>query len=125
MKDIIYTFRTKNFAVQLSALPENDLDLSWDEDGSTAEGLESGELCAFCAEVLVLFHGIELGADYLGGCIYKRPEDFRDHLGVRQYGRELSEKHGREIAVGSYFPSMVRQAIREARENMEKIKEAA
>lgn len=125
MRGTIYTFRTKNFTVQFNALPEDDLDLSWDEDGSTAEGLESGELCAFCAQVRVLFHGIELGADYLGGCIYKRPEDFRDHLGVRQYSRELSEKHGREITVGSYFPSMVREAIREARENMERIKEAA
>jgi hypothetical protein len=125
MKNTIWQFNTRNFCVQFNARPEEPRVLDWDEDGSIARDLESGEFCAFVAEVRVLFHGIEIGADYLGGCIYKTPEDFRDHLGVRQYELKLSEELGEPVAVGSYFSDMVREAIREARENMGRIKEAA
>ena len=125
MKQTVYQFKTRNFCVQFNALPEDCLDLSWDKDGSIARDLDSGDLCAFVAQVRVLFRGIELGTDYLGGCIYKSPEDFRDHLGVRQYERKLSQERGEPVMVGSYFSGMVREAIKEARENIDALKAAA
>lgn len=91
----IWEFKTKNFVVRVDALADHDLDLSWDEDGSAAEGLKRGELVAFCARATVLFNGAEIGCDYLGNCIYRSFEDFRTD--------------------GGYFPDMVRCAIREAR----------
>lgn len=124
MNQKIWSFRTKRFLVEVIAQPEDFLDISWDESGEVAEGLESGELCAFTAKARVIFCGdseIELGNDYLGNCIYKSPKEFRDHLGVRPYERKLSAESGHDVTVCRYFSSMVRQAIAEARNNADLI----
>jgi hypothetical protein len=130
MNEKIYKFNTPNFTVEVRALEDTDIDLSFDDDGTMAERLDDGSMVAFQVEARVMFTGgfgapIELGADYLGGCIYESPKAFRDHLGVRQYERALSADHCRPIHVCSYFSSMVREAIRQARENMGRIKESA
>lgn len=93
----IWTFKTKNFVVRVEALEEYDLDLSWDEDGSTAAGLDAGELVAFCARASVSFRGTMIGADYLGDCVYQTFEEFHDK------------------SRNSYFRDMVREAIKAAR----------
>jgi|SRR5579859_237249 len=118
-------FNTKNFKVVCDALEENDLDLSFDEDGSTLKGLQSGELMAFVARVRVFFQGHEVGTDYLGGCIYKSLEDFMNHreCGVQNAKYARREKRqkltpGSLGRCGSYFHDMIREAIGEARKNM-------
>jgi hypothetical protein len=65
-----------NIEIRLTAEPDWDPDLSWDEDGSTRDALESGLFIAFDAKVSVLRKGVEIGADYLGGCIYESLDDF-------------------------------------------------
>lgn len=104
MSDTVWEFRTKNFKVAYEVEPEWDLDLSWDEDGSIREGLNSGLYVAFVAKVAVYWKGLEIGADYLGQCIYQSPEELRDHIGSK--GR------------GSYFSDMVRAAIQESRKTL-------
>lgn len=106
MYTTLWTFKTRNFTIELQATPCQDLDLFWDEAGETADKIESGVWKAFDARVVVLFRGAEVGADYLGQCIYEDPAEFRDHIGVRAKG------------YGSYFSDMVRQAIQDARNNM-------
>jgi len=95
----IWEFRTKQFAVVYSVCPEEDLDLSWDEDGETARGLEDGRYLAFVAriEVIHMESGIVLGSDHLGDCVYESAQAFR-HSSI-------------------YFADMVRSAIDEARKN--------
>jgi hypothetical protein len=129
MKQAIYKFQTRRFIVEVIALPDDFLDLSFDETGETAQKIEDGELCAFQVEARVSFcgeHGapIKLGADYLGGCIYETPDAFRNHFGIRPYERELSAKHGGPVSVCCYFSGMVREAIAEARCNMDMIAHA-
>jgi hypothetical protein len=104
--DTIWQFKTARFCIAFEALPEDDLDLSWDDDGSIREGLESGLYVAFVAKVAVYLDGQEISADYLGGCIYESAHDFRDHIGREAKGH------------WSYFSNMVREAIREARRNL-------
>lgn len=106
MQNTIWKFETENFAVVMTAEEEHDLDLSWDDDGSVREGLESGEFVAFCAKCVVLFRGAEVGVDYLGNCVYRNFDEFRDHIGRNAKG------------YGSYFSDMVREAIREARDTL-------
>jgi hypothetical protein len=123
MNEKIYKFKTPRFTVEVRAFEDNDVDLSFDEDGSIAQQLNDGGLVAFQVQARVLFTGgfgspIELGEDWLGGCIYESPKAFRDHFGVRQQERELSAKHGGPVSVCCYFSSMVREAIRQARENL-------
>ena len=103
MTDEIWRFKTKRFTILMTAKEEHDLDLSWDETGEVLEKLESGEYQVFMAKCSVLLDGNEIGADYLGQCIYSNPLEFRDHIGMNLKGH------------GSYFSDMVRQAIVEAR----------
>lgn len=119
----IREFRTAQFRVIVDAVPDCDLDLSWDDDGGTREGLESGRFISFCARVRVLHDTLgEVGTDYLGGCIYECLEAFDDHRKVKAYERELNAKrrkqHKAKVSIGSYFSDMIRSAISEARKTV-------
>ena len=100
----VWQFNTANFRVEFNVAPDDDLDLSWDDDGSTREGLESGKYVAFVAEARVIHKptGAELGADYLGGCIYESALQFRQQ-------------------VGGYFTDMIHEAITSARREVSKL----
>lgn len=113
----IRQFQTKNFSVIVDALPEEDLDLSFDDDGSVAEGLESGKFIAFVARARVFFHGEEIGTDYLGGCIYESLEAFMDHRECGRANRKW-EAEGQSGRCGSYFSDMIHEAIAEARKHL-------
>jgi hypothetical protein len=94
----IRTFETPNFRVVVDAIEDFDVDLSWDEDGSTRAGLESGNLIAFCARARVFLKSSpwqELAADYLGGCIYKSLAEFADHRECGIANRKRIEREGR------------------------------
>jgi len=121
---VIREFHTKNFRVTVEALPEYDLDLSWDEDGETAKGLESGELIAFCAHAYVVHRptGQILAEDFLGNCVYKSLDDFMDHRECGKQNREW-EKPGKTGRCGSYFSDMIAEAIGEARKQLVKMKQ--
>jgi hypothetical protein len=106
----IWKFETARFTVVMTAEPEHDLDLSWDDTGEVAKGIESGKFDVFCAKCAVLLDGREIAADYLGQCIYETPETFRDHIGI---GCRLCRKDGKNY--GSYFSDMVRQSVSLAR----------
>lgn len=107
MWENIWSFKTANFRVDYDVQADNDLDLSWDEDGQTREGLESGKYVAFVARVVVWHKSIEAGSDYLGGCIYESPEAFIDHRGIKRYPH-----------CASYFSDMVRSAVEQARNTL-------
>jgi hypothetical protein len=94
--DLIRRFSTKQFTVRIDALPEDDLDLSFDDDGSVREALDNERLVAFCVRARVFHKTLgEVASDYLGGCIYESLEDF-------------TQRHG-------YFADMVHNVCREAR----------
>jgi hypothetical protein len=116
MKEIMYTFRTKNFVVRAYIEPDEDMDLSWDDDGEAKEKLANGEYTAFQTTVLVKYKGCELGADYLGGCVYADPNDFfTEHYGIAAKSRRDGCNYG------AYFPQMVREAIATARRRLANI----
>lgn len=93
----IREFETDNFRVVVDAVEEQDLDLSWDEDGSQRERLESGSLIAFCARTRVILKttGQELASDYLGNCIYKSLSAFEDHRECGRQNRKRIKQQGR------------------------------
>lgn len=100
----IWKFKTARFAIKCEALPEYDLDLSWDESGEITDKIARGLYEVFCAKVSVELDGNEISADYLGQCIYETPEQFKDNLGIRRTN------------YNSYFSGMVKTAISEARQ---------
>lgn len=112
---MIWEFETADFRVTVTAHNEYDIDLSWDEDGTVAAQLESGEMECFRVEARCLHipTGVE-GRDDLGQCIYKNVSDFRDNLGIARKRRESGKNYG------SYFSDMVRTCIQECRANLGK-----
>ena len=117
---IIREFRTPNFTVRVTAQEEDDLDLSWDDDGSVRKGLENGEFIAFCVKATVYYKGTELATDYLGGCIYRSLAEFMDHKECGKQNKLCAAK-GEAGRCGSYFTDMVRTVCDEAREELHKL----
>ena len=119
----IREFKTPNFTVRVTAEEDNYLDLSFDDDdGSVREGLNSGELIAFCAKAAVYCQGTELATDYLGGCIYRSIAEFMDH---RECGKQnkLYAAKGERGRCGSYFTDMVKQVCSEARKKLKRLQQ--
>jgi len=113
----IREFKTRNFTVRVTAQEEDDLDLSFDDDGSVREGLENGKFIAFCAKAAVYYKGTELATDYLGGCIYRSLDEFMDHRECGKQNKVYAAK-GDTGRCGSYFTDMVKTVCREAREEL-------
>lgn len=111
----IWRFETAQFAVTVDAYEDDDMDLSWDESGETREKIEAGELEHFAVRARCLHKptGME-SVDWLSGCIYARPADFRDHFGIAAKSRADGMNYG------SYFSDMVRRVVGEMRENVKR-----
>ena len=125
---IIREFRTANFRVIVDAIEEDSPDLSWDDDGETREGIESGKYLLFCARARVVHDDLgEIASDYLGNCVYESLDAFQDHRACAAYERKLNaERKARgegEVIVGSYFSDMVRQVCRDARAKLHTVRE--
>jgi hypothetical protein len=113
--ETVWEFKTRNFRVRLECAPEDDLDLSWDDDGSVRENLASGFWSAFIFKVAVYDStGAEIGADFLVQSIHENASDFIDHRECGRYNRELAAR-GEVGRCGSYFSDMVARAIHDAR----------
>ncbi len=99
----IQEIRTRNFTVRITAEPDLDADLSYDETGEVARNVASGKWICFAARAVVSFHGVEIAERWLGECIYEDPMQFE-----RRQRRDL-----------------VSDAIREARDFLADAKEVA
>lgn len=119
MAELAWSFETARFCVALHIHEDPDMDLSWDEDGSAREGIESGKYVAFMAEIRVTLDGREVASDYLGGCIYNSVEElYTSHRDPDPMNRNCSIMRAASgnISICHYFPDMVREAIGQARE---------
>lgn len=99
-----------NIEIRLEVEPCCALDLSWDDDGSVRAGIEDGSYVAFDAKVSVLRKGIEIGADYLGECIYESLEAFRASDFV------INGKQAPFPGAYSYCRDMMHEALGRARD---------
>lgn len=118
----IRTFETPNFKVSVDAEYDWSIDLSFDDTGEVRKDLESGKLINFQVAVTVTHKdsGMELGTDYLGGCIYPSLAAFMDHRECGKQNQEY-ERKGDDGRCGSYFADMIHEAIAEARKNRNKL----
>ena len=76
---LIETHTVGPFTIKTYALPEYlDPRDSFDDSliDDVLDGIQSGRLEWFCAKVTAEWEGLELAADYLGGCCYSTFEEF-------------------------------------------------
>lgn len=124
-REEMWRFQTKHFAVVATIEEDYDLDLSWDEDGETRQKLESGEYQSFGTVVTVYANGVKVGEDSLWGSIYENPKDFfsghRDANPLNRNSSIMRAANGANTVMCHYFPSMVREAIKDARATLAKL----
>lgn len=110
--EILWNFETKRFAVRVDWTYDYDTDLSFDDTGEVRAGLESGKFVSFQVRATVSLDGHKISRDYLGGCIYESPAEFRDHIGLAAKARADGHNYG------SYFADMVRTVVKDARKTL-------
>lgn len=106
----IHTEERDGFKIVLSVAPETeepDWDFETEDDRlDTLERINDGRLSYFMAHVAAIKNHLELAHDYLGGCCYQSTDEF------------INEPDG-------YFQDMVSTVIREAKDNIKQLCEAA
>lgn len=124
----VWSFQTKHFLVTFEAEPE-DLDpADGFDDAETVRQIRAGTYTWFCAAVRV-FHRANrrhdwklVATDYLGGCAYKSAMEFcTSHRGADLMDRNctiMRAARGVNVSICHYFPSMVSEAIAEARKTL-------
>ena len=122
----MFRFETANFVIRAVIMPDSDIDTSFDETPETAEMLESGALEGFGTIVTVeTKEGVVLGSDSLWGSIYENPREFftahRDPNPMNRNCMFMREVKGHNVCICHYFPGMVSEAIRNARNACAKI----
>lgn len=120
MNSIAWQFKTARFTVSLLLSEDPDYQYDGDdEDGETQRKLDSGEYVAFDSQVTVALDGHVIARDTLGGSVYGAnawKDFFTDHrTSSAEYRNTLAQKAQSRV-ICHYFPDMVRQAIREARD---------
>lgn len=118
----VWTFKPKGsrFAVELRLVRDHGYMYDGDDpDGETQEKLDSGEFVAFDSIVRVSLDGREIAYDTLGGSVYAADEVAEFYQAHRtsapEYRNTLAQKAAGRC-IGHYFPDMVREAIRQARD---------
>ncbi len=96
--ETIWAFKTSRFEVRCEVTPEDMNPADCFEFEDDIEAVRDGRVDWFTTRVIVLFDGLEIGTDYLGGCACYRASDFV----------EGQERNG-------YFRDMVRAAVTDAR----------
>ena len=115
----MWKFHTANYLIVARIEPCIDLDLLWDDTGKTRDALESGLYTAFDTVVEVFKNNRVIGRASLCGSIYENPSEFfTDHrTSPAEYRNTLAQKAQRR-AICHYFPSMVKEAIADARRTL-------
>jgi hypothetical protein len=107
MYETIHTEKAAEFDIVFSVTYEDeqpDWDFESEEDKqNTLDRINNGDLVWFVARVQAFNNGIELGADYLGGCCYDSYNQF--------------------VEASDYYADMVENAVSEARSTLAKLTE--
>lgn len=122
-KDFVWTHETARFRVTLHVEPEDMDPADSFEFAEDIEAVRNGDVEWFYARVIVTGpDGEELGSDSLGGCAYNSVREFfTAHWDSDQLNRNCSimrAARGQKTSICHYFPSMVAEAISQARTTM-------
>lgn len=119
-RETVWEFSTANFRIALEIAPEWEDPEGQFENPQEIEDIRSGRIEWFSASVIVYGpDNIELGQSHLGCCVYHNVSDFyTSHRNPDPMWRNCSlmrAEKGHNFVICEYFPSMIREAIAEAR----------
>ncbi len=124
----VWEFKTARFTVALEM--ERDYRHKYDgddENGDIQRALDSGDYVAFDSTVTVELDGEEIARDSLGASVYESGNVaafYTDHRCADAMNRNCTLMRaacGENCCICHYFPSMVSQAIQEARAHVKRM----
>ena len=122
--ETIWEFRTRHFLVTFDVTPEEFDPADSFEFAEDIEAVRSSAVDWFTARVAVHLldgrgdRGAIVGADYLGACAYASPQEFREsHFRSPDDARNTLALKAQNRAICDYFPSMIGEAVKAARQN--------
>jgi hypothetical protein len=115
-----WEFHTRNLNVTFQVTPCEENPADHFEFPDDIEAVQSGRVEWFDCRVRICWRdGTEIGSDYLGCCAYTSVREFyeshRDPDPLNRNSSIMRAKNGENTAICHYFPSMVAEAIAEAR----------
>ena len=121
--DTVWTFQTARYRVELQIMPEDTDPADSFDFQEDIDAVRNGEVDWFAARVVVFKDGYEIGSDSLGANAYKNVREFyTEHRDPDPMNRNCSimrASRGQNVSIGHYFPSMVSEAIKEARRTLD------
>lgn len=120
-RDAVWSFETARFFVGFYAEPEDMDPADQSEDQEDIADIRNGRVDYFCAAIRVYLKSDdaygweEIGSEYLGACAYRHASDFRNHIGVEARAHRIACA---PAIVCTYFPGMVQEACRTARQSL-------
>jgi hypothetical protein len=121
----VWEFTTTNTRVVLEVSPCEDDPADHFDFQEDVDAVRNGNVDWFDACVRVFVRGVEMGADYLGCCSYDSAAEFLSgHRDANPLNRNCSimrASRGDNVVICHYFPDMVRQAVHEARRELDRL----
>ena len=118
--ETIWTFKTANYRIDADIAPSEYPDISWMDD-EQRESVAIGRLVFFDTRISVYKNGKRIGETWLGESCYYDDEmqDFitahRDADPMNRNSSIMRAAKGDNVVICHYFPSMVKEAIDDAR----------
>lgn len=124
---LMWRFQTAHFVITAETVPDYDADLSWMTLAELRK-VETGEYEVFGTIVRVKTRtGVQLGEASLWGSVYADPKEFftahRDPDPMNRNCTIMRAAKGEEVVIGHYFPDLVREAISNARDMLDDLKD--
>lgn len=123
----VWSHRTKRFRVALEVEPCDVSPSDHFDDKEDIAAIHNGDVEWFNASVIVYLDGREVARDVLGCCAYRTVAEFytshRDPDPLNRNCSIMRAARGDNVVICHYFPDMVREAVRYARENLSVIKQ--
>jgi hypothetical protein len=128
----VWTFKTRRFRVSLELTRDSSFQYDGeDSNGETQAALDRGDFVAFNSFISVEFDGELIACNSLCGSVYQADSvadfytDHRDSNPMNRNCEAMRAVHGARTVICHYFPDMVREAISEARDEMQARKSEA
>ena len=119
-RECFYEFNTARFSIRAYVEPEL-MAPDFDDDETMAD-IEAGRVEWFAVSVEVSKNWHVIGRDHLGGCAYSSVSEFftahRDADPMNRNCSLMRKAMGGNRAIRHYFPSMVSEAIADARRTL-------
>lgn len=125
MRETVWQFDTARFSIIATVAPCEDDPADSFEDEEAINAIRAGEYEWFNVQITVYLDGVRIADDTLCACAYKTIAEFlnghRDADPMNRNSSIMRQARGGNVVICHYFPDMVFEAVKMARENVKRL----